>query len=143
MNAKAAIVEEITIAAPAARVFAALTDPAQRRRWWGGSRFQVLAAESDLRVGGRWGMSFEAYGRRSSVGGVYREVEPPRRLAFTWLPDWYENPSETLVTFELREESGRTWVRLTHSGLVSEADRASHRGWPDILTWLQAYAEAV
>ncbi len=29
------IVEETIIAAPAARVFAALTNPEERRRWWG------------------------------------------------------------------------------------------------------------
>jgi hypothetical protein len=32
-------------------------------------------------------------------------------------------------------------VRLTHSGLMSESARGSHRGWPQILSWLQAYAE--
>ena len=35
----------------------------------------------------------------------------------------------------------RTTVRLTHSGLTTESARAQNRGWPDILAWLQAYAE--
>jgi len=29
----------------------------------------------------------------------------------------------------------------THSGLTSESSRARHRGWPQVLAWLQAYVE--
>jgi uncharacterized protein YndB with AHSA1/START domain len=42
-----AIVQEITIKAPAARVFEALVDPAQRMKWWGqAGRFETTNAES-------------------------------------------------------------------------------------------------
>jgi len=44
------------------------------------------------------------------------------------------------VRFDLEEKDGATTVRLTHSGLTSEGARA-HQGWPQILTWLQAYVE--
>jgi hypothetical protein len=40
------------------------------------------------------------------------------------------------------EENGRTTVRLTHSGLATEASRLSHKGWPEILTWLRAFSES-
>ena len=46
-----------------------------------------------------------------------------------------------MVRFDLEEKDGVTTVRLTHSGLASESSRASHKGWPQILTWLQAYVE--
>jgi uncharacterized protein YndB with AHSA1/START domain len=62
-------------------------------------------------------------------------------LIFTWLPDWQGDAVETLVRFELTEHSGLTTVRLTHSGLTTESSRLSHKGWPQILTWLQAYSE--
>ena len=42
---------------------------------------------------------------------------------------------------ELEEKNGVTTVRLTHSGLTSETSRISHKGWPQILTWLRAYVE--
>ncbi|MGH9488747.1 MAG: SRPBCC family protein [Terriglobales bacterium] len=135
------LVEEITIHAPAVRVFSALADTAQRRQWWGGERFHLTSMENDLRVGGRWAMRFDAYGRASGMSGVYRVIDPPRLLEFTWNPDWYENASESVVRFELEERAGVTQVRLTHSGLVSEGDRANHRGWPDILRWLRDYAD--
>jgi uncharacterized protein YndB with AHSA1/START domain len=139
-----AIVQEITIEAPADRVFEALTNPQQRMEWWGSEgRFQVRQFESDLRPGGQWSMRGNGMGGKPFViAGEYREVERPRLLVFTWLPDWYENAAETLVRWELSEKNGVTTVRLIHSGLDTEAARTSHRGWPQILEWLRAYSEA-
>ena len=138
------IVQEITIQAPAARIFEALTDPGERMKWWGAEgRFQVTRMESDLRAGGKWAMSGNGMGGRPfTVRGEYRVVERPRRLVFTWLPDWQGDATESLVRFDLEEKDGHTRVRLTHSGLSSEASRTSHRGWPQILGWLQGFVES-
>jgi uncharacterized protein YndB with AHSA1/START domain len=137
------IIQEIVIKAPAERVFAALTDPTQRLRWWGAEgRFKATHMESDLRVGGKWMMRGTGMGGKTfSVVGEYRGIERPHLLVFTWLPDWDANANESLVRFDLEEEGGVTTVRLTHSGLASEGAGA-HRGWPDILAWLRAYVEA-
>lgn len=137
------IVEEITIAAPAQRVFAALTNPHERMIWWGSEgRFQVTQFDSDLRPGGKWTMRGNGVGGKPFViTGEYREIDPPRLLIFTWLPDWYSDATETLVRWDLTENNGATVVRLTHSGLSSEAARNSHRGWPQILGWLQMYVK--
>lgn len=135
--------QEIAIHAPATRVFAALTDPRQRLQWWGdGQRFRLLGMDSDLRPGGPWEMRFTGMdGNPVSVRGEYREIDPPRVLSFTWLPGWQGDTTVSLVRFELAESGGITTVRLTHSGLITEASRASHRGWPFILEWLRAYIE--
>jgi uncharacterized protein YndB with AHSA1/START domain len=138
------IVEEITIKGSAERIFEVLTNPGQRVRWWGAKgRFQTTHMESDLRLGGKWMMRGIGMGEKPfTVGGEYRQIERPRLLVFTWLPDWQEDASETIVRFDLEEnEDGVTTVRLTHSGLASESSRASHKGWPQILAWLQAYVE--
>lgn len=137
------IVQEIMINARAEHIFQALTDPAQRIQWWGAEgRFQATQMESDLRPGGAWVMRGIGIGNRPFiVRGEYRQVEPPRLLAFTWLPDWQEDATETVVCFNLSEDNGVTTVRLTHSGLTSESLRLSHKGWPQILTWLQTYSE--
>ncbi|MGA9320614.1 MAG: SRPBCC domain-containing protein [Xanthobacteraceae bacterium] len=136
-----AVVEEITIAATADRVFAALTDPQQRVKWWGQrGRFETKHAESDLRPGGRWLMRGSGVGGRPfCVSGEYRIVEPPRVLAFTWLPDWDENATGTVVRFDLHEHDGMTTIRLTHSGFASARSRDRHQGWPQILSWLKGY----
>jgi uncharacterized protein YndB with AHSA1/START domain len=103
-----AIVQEITINAPAERIFEALTEPNERTKWWGSEgRFQVQQFESDLRPGGKWTMRGTGIGGKPFVvRGEYREVERPSLLVFTWLPDWYENATETLVRWELKENNG-------------------------------------
>ncbi len=139
------IVQEITIEASAKRIFEALTNPEERMKWWGAEgRFQVTHFDSDLRPGGKWTMrGIGMGGKPFTVAGEYREIDRPRLLVFTWLPDWYENASESTVRWDLRENGGLTTVRLTHSGLTSEDSRSSHRGWPQILGWLKAYVEEV
>lgn len=137
------IIQEIVIHARAQRIFQALTDPAQRIQWWGAEgRFQATQMESDLRPGGAWAMrGIGVGGRPFVVRGEYRQIESPRLLVFTWLPDWEEDAMETVVRFDLIENNGVTTVRLTHSGLTSESSRLSHKGWPQILIWLQTYSE--
>ena len=142
--ANTTIIQEIVIKAPAERIFEALTNPAQRTKWWGTEgRFQTTHMESDLRPGGKWMMCGNGVGNRPfTIRGEYRQIEPPRLLIFTWLPDYQEDAFETLVRFDLIENNGITAVRVTHSGLATESSRLSHKGWPQILTWLQAYCES-
>jgi uncharacterized protein YndB with AHSA1/START domain/DNA-binding transcriptional ArsR family regulator len=136
------IIQEIIISAPAERVFDALTDPSQRVAWWGNEgRFRTTYMESDLHPGGKWMMRGMGMGKPFSVYGEYRTIERPRLLVFTWLPSWQDDATESLVRFDLEERDGRTTVRLTHSGLTGSG-RAQHKGWPQILAWLQAYVEA-
>jgi uncharacterized protein YndB with AHSA1/START domain len=136
------IVQEITIKGSAKRIFAALTNPEERVKWWGVGRFQAIQMESDLRPGGKWAMRGTGIGGRPfSVVGEYRKVEPPHLLVFTWLPDWQDDATESLVRFDLNENDGVTTVRLTHSGLITERSRTSHRGWPEILASLLGYVE--
>lgn len=137
------IVQEIAIRAPAERVFEALTNPVERTKWWGAEgRFRTKHMESDLRPGGKWMMSGDGIGGKPfTIRGEYRQIEPPRLLIFTWLPSWQDDAVETLVRFDLTEKNGITTVRLTHFGLTSESSRLSHKGWPQILSWLQAYCE--
>jgi uncharacterized protein YndB with AHSA1/START domain len=136
------IVQEITIKGSAKRIFAALTNPEERVKWWGVGRFQAIQMESDLRPGGKWAMRGTGIGGRPfSVVGEYRKVEPPHLLVFTWLPDWQDDATESLVRFDLNEKDGVTTVRLTHSGLITERSRTSHRGWPEILASLRGYVE--
>ena len=141
-SASDTIIQEITIKAPAQRIFDALTNPSQRTKWWGAEgRFQTTHMESDLRPGGKWMMRGNGMGGKPfTVSGEYRQIEPPRLLVFTWLPSWQEDAIETLVRFDLEEKNGVTTVRLTHSGLT-DSSRMSHKGWPQVLTWLQDYIE--
>ncbi len=137
------LVEEITINASAERIFAALSEPLERVRWWGAEgRFKATDMESDLRPGGRWVMrGIGTGGRPFTIQGTYRQIERPCVLAFTWCASWQEDASETLVRFDLEERDGCTTVRVTHSGLATESARERHRGWPDLLAGLKSYIE--
>lgn len=135
------IVAEITISAPAERVFEAFTNPSERMKWWSAAgRFQVTHADSDLRPGGKWSIrGTKGDGGAFCVKGEYRTVERPRLLLFTWLPDWQGDATESLVQVELSEVNGMTHLRLTHSGLRTETSRASHRGWPQVIAQLKMH----
>jgi len=139
------IVQEITINAPASRVFDALANPSERVQWWTAEdgRFRATKVDSDLRPGGKWAMhGTRQDGSPFTVKGEYRAVQRPTLLEFTWLPDWQGDDTESVVRVDFTGEGPTTHVRLTQSGLTSERSRASHRGWPQILTWLKAYVEA-
>ncbi len=136
------IVKEITIHAPAAKVFAALTDPAQLPQWWGAEgAYHVDRMISDLRVGGRWrSEGISADGGTFSVEGIYRVVEPPHALEMTWTHDWEEHADETVVRYDLAERDGSTHLRVTHSGFTNAASREAHSsGWDQVLPWMVAY----
>lgn len=135
------MVQEIQIKSSAERIFDALTQPSELLKWWRAERkFQVTHVESDLRPGGKWRMRvMGSGGKEITVAGVYRTVERPRLLIFTWIRE--EDGIETLVRWDLEERTGITTVRLTHSGLTSQALRDRNSGWPLILRLLQAHVE--
>ena len=70
-------------------------------------------------------------------GGVYTEVDPPRRLAFTWL--WDSDPTtRQLIEIDFEEHEGVTTVRFTHRDLWDEEAVRSHEGgwgWSASTTW--------
>jgi uncharacterized protein YndB with AHSA1/START domain len=138
------IVQEITIDAPAARVFDAFANASERVQWWNApdGRFRTAQMDSDLRPGGRWAMrGIRQDGSPFMVAGEYRAVDRPRLLEFTWLPDCQGDDTVSLVRVEFTDTGGKTHVRLTHSGLVTERARTVHKGWPQILALLQAYVD--
>jgi uncharacterized protein YndB with AHSA1/START domain len=139
------IVQEITIKAPAGRIFAALTNPDELLKWWAAEgKFRATHVESDLRHGGRWSMRLvsDRTGDASctSVHGEYRAIDPPLLLIFTWIRD-EEHCTETLVRWDLEETDGVTTVRVTHSGLTSERLRTRNSGWPMIVELLKTHLE--
>jgi uncharacterized protein YndB with AHSA1/START domain len=139
------IVKEIEINAPAAKIFAALTEPDQLARWWGSDdAYRCTKMERELRVGGRWRTTGNGCdGGEFSVGGVYRIVDPPRLLEYTWEPSWgTPHDVETIVRFELEERDGVTRLRLTHRGFSTIASRDEHdKAWTQVLGWLTAFVE--
>ena len=111
------------IAALPETVFPYFTDPARYVSWMG-SR-----AELDPRPGGIYRV---VMGNGVEASGEFLEVDPPRRLVFTW--GWSHDqavpPGSTRVEVTLTEEDGGTRVLLRHAGLPDTSQESHHRaGW--------------
>jgi len=161
-----AILAEVFIAAPPARVFEAIADPRQRAQWWGMKPtvpptpgvvpFRVVESTSDLRVGGKWtNEGIAGDGHKFHLEGEYLEIDPPRLLVHTRVADFVGN-FETVVRWELEPRdvhglhtSGThrvgtgTLLKVRHSGFTGHLDQAkSHdTGWRASLGWLKAFVE--
>jgi uncharacterized protein YndB with AHSA1/START domain len=136
------IVKEIQIKRPADEIFEAMTNADELVKWWRvEGKFQITQMESDLRPGGKWKMRLiGGRGMETVVSGEYRTVERPHLLVFTWIRET-EDPTETLVRWELAEKDGVTTVRVTHRGLTTESLGKRNDGWPVILLLLHGYME--
>lgn len=131
-----------TIRAAPEKVFRAWTEPERMKKWSAPEGYEVTEVSSDLRVGGRFEIRMEnEEGAAHTAVGEYREVDPPRRLVYTW--DWAEEGAEmgdTLVTVEFREtDEGHTEVVMVHDLLPSkEAAKDHEQGWASCLNRLEA-----
>jgi uncharacterized protein YndB with AHSA1/START domain len=124
------------------KVWRAWTDPEAIKRWWGpGGHDPVSLAELDVRVGGRFRIVFGGRdGKEHEVQGVYREVEPPRRLVFTWTWPRTTPERESLVTIVFRKTAQGTELDFTHARLHDEAVRDGHlQGWSESFVKLDQY----
>jgi uncharacterized protein (TIGR03086 family) len=125
------IEKSVLVPLNAEETFALLTAPERLRRW------QAVTARVDLRAGGafRWTVVPGA-----NASGTYAEVEPGRRLVFTF--GWEEGgappPGESTVTITLEPEQGGTRVRLVHEGLTEEQEEAHSHGWEHFMERLGA-----
>ncbi len=120
------------VSASPERAFEAWTTPEQVKRWTCPDPTATVDVEIDLRVGGSYSIRMHVEGGPFTAYGTYREVDPPRRLVYTW--GWKEEAhamkAETVVTVEFVPIEGGTEIRLTHSGFPTTDDRDGHReGW--------------
>jgi len=136
-----------TLDASRAAVFRAWTDPRQLAQWWGPEGFTAPTCNLDLRVGGAWRTCMRSPdGNEMWVGGVYREIESPQRLVFTWAWDGDDgNPGhESLVTAIFKVSGGRTQLRVAHRLLESKKSRDLHKqGWGSTLNALATYLTSI
>ena len=126
-------------AAPA-KIYAAWTDPEKLAAWFGPSKVKEgsVQAETDLRVGGHYRISFNATdGEYFQVGGVYREIVPNERIVMSWA--WHSTPErESQLTIALKPDGAGTLLTLHHEQFFNEAARDGHeKGWTELLGKLE------
>jgi uncharacterized protein YndB with AHSA1/START domain len=145
-----AIVSEIQIAAPPERVFRALSDPGELKRWFSGPECPAKSWKMDARVGGQYSYATEKGSivvngvSEFECHGEILECDPPRLLVYTWIANWHDDASKrTVVRWELVQKGTGTHVKVTHSGLASLpiAREDYSGGWPGVVEMLKKFVE--
>ncbi len=132
---------EVRIAARPETVFAFFVDP-EKMILWKGRR-----AELDARPGGVYRVEIND---QAIARGEYVEIDPPRRVVFTWGWEGQEAgegphavvpPGSSRVEVSLEPEGDGTLVRLRHLDLPEESREIHGQGWDLFLGRLVAVAE--
>lgn len=114
-------------------LFTLWIEPAHLLKWWAPDGYQCSVDSLDARPGGRWRTILSSSdGRQVAISGVYRIVEPPRRLAFSWA--WEDDNGarghETEVSVDFIPVPGGTRLVLVQQRFQSKQARDNHVvGW--------------
>lgn len=112
---------------PVERVWQALTDPAELRRWWG-------AADLDLTDGGRFTLRWlntDDQGNTATLDGTISKLDPPRflELTATWGSTATNAPAtRTTITWELDPDGDHTLLHFTNT-VSGPVDDTTVAGW--------------
>ena len=113
---------------PVERVWEALTDPAELRKWWG-------EAGLDLVDGGRFALRWrntDEDGNAATLDGAIRKVDPPRLLEIVaaWGSTGSDDPgTDTTLTWELEPDGAHTVLRFTNTIAAPADDTLTAAGW--------------
>lgn len=129
-----AVTREVRIKATPETIFGFLVDPEKLLRWKG------VEATLEPEPGGAFRVNVT--GTRV-VSGEFVEVQPPRRVVFTWgwEGDEYVPPGSSTVEITLTPDGDETVVALTHRDLPEAAGAPHTEGWEHFLPRLVEAAE--
>jgi uncharacterized protein YndB with AHSA1/START domain len=131
---------EREVPAPREAVYRLLTEAEELAKWWGPNGFTVPSLDFDPRIGRAYRIVMQPPdGDVFHLSGEFREVEPPRRLAYTfrWDPP-HPDDRETLVTLSLNDRGAMTVVRLTQAEFATAERYELHaQGWRETLDRLE------
>ena len=137
---------ERVFAATPQQLFDAWTKPDQLVRWWGpeGCTTPLHDMDIDMRDGGAWITTMHhGDGSENTVSGVYRLIDPPKRLVFTWA--WHNDGTrgdETEVALNFEPVDGGTRMVLIQKTFQSADICGKHRtGWTSSFNDLARHIE--
>jgi uncharacterized protein YndB with AHSA1/START domain len=117
------------------RVFDALVNPDIVGKWM--YPLPDTTIEMDARVGGKWKITNRRDGTDYTALGEYLEVDPPRRLVYTFAMPQFSPNSDT-IAIEIEPDGDDSTMTFTHSGvdIAAELSRlppgeksGSEQGW--------------
>jgi uncharacterized protein YndB with AHSA1/START domain len=128
------------IHAPPSAVFTAFSDANVFVKWWGPKGFTTPSVDFHPRVGKSYRIEMQPpEGEHFYLKGEFREVDEPRRLAFTFV---WEEPDpddvESHVVLSFQDLGGSTEVTFWQGLFKTEERRELHRnGWTDAFEKLE------
>lgn len=124
--------------ASAERVFDAWLDPARAQKFlFATPTGQMVRAEIDARVGGKFVFTDRREGVDVEHMGEYLEIERPRRLVFTFAVPQFSAES-TRVSIDIVPLETGCELTLTHEGVLPDYVTRTEAGWGMILDNLAA-----
>ena len=131
--------------APRSLVFKAWTEPEHLVHWFGPKDFEATSLKFDVRKGGAYRCTIRSPGEDHTMIGIYTEVKPPERLAFTFAWEGEDGkPGHPMhIEIDFAEEAGRTRMTFRHVGFETAKSRDDHNGgWTSCFDRLQDYVAA-
>jgi len=104
-------------------VYKIMTDPMQIPNWWGPREMTTAIDRFELQEGGIWRfIQYDKEGKRFGFHGVYHEIEPEKRLVYTF--EYEDMPGHPLLIIDTLEKiEGMTkYTELTVFPSVDERD---------------------
>jgi uncharacterized protein YndB with AHSA1/START domain len=128
---------EVEIATTPERLWRALTDPDETRKYWYGA-----LSVSDWKVGSRWVSQSED--GEVYLDGEILEIDPPRRLVHTFhvvhdAAPAAEAPSR--IEFDITPLGDRCRLTVTHTGRGAATIEYTSGGWETIFAGLKELLE--
>ena len=129
---------------PVNKVWRALTESEEFKKWWGPRGFTCPSSQMESRVGGKYLNCMRGPdGKEFWSTGVVKELIPERKLVVTdsfsdekgnikpaseygMAGEW---PKELLITVYLEEADGATKMKLKHQGVPNEMREDCIKGW--------------
>lgn len=124
------------------KVFAAWTNPAAVRQWWGPPPYTCPEAEIDLRIDGGFRIANRhPDGELIWITGTFLDVLVPIRLSYTWQLSTHP-PGASVVHVWFHPHDEGTQIELHHERFSSQSIRDEHAdGWSGCLGRLAAFLE--
>jgi uncharacterized protein YndB with AHSA1/START domain len=142
MNAPLTAEITATVKGPASEIYRAWIDPRVLPLWLAPPPYQMVRAEVDAQVGGRYTHEVTGPDGEHLVVGKYLEAVPGRRIRKDWNysgPNPAPRREATFVDVDLTDApDGTTRVTIRHSGLRDAVELKHYQeGWAECLRRLR------
>lgn len=130
-------------AAPVDQVFDAWAIPENLIQWWGPEGVHIAEHNIDVSEGGAWRTVMQNKdGQQFIVSGIYKVIDRPNCLRFTWAWDQDDGTRgfETEVEILFEETDAGTQMNITHGAFQDEEVTKNHdMGWSSSLNCLEQF----